>query len=459
MIYGQLQDPYREFMIFKELETPSLKGKEVSESNYVHDTSSFLIDKKVKCNTLLNTGIKEKDTWNSVFFLDLQKVPSYISAQTAQLVLFIGRAVSTFRSSSHSQPYHNEKIETNLKDILSPLLHTDHFNVTKFEQVIIQANETIVNILWLLIVNEANLVDHLHTMRQVYLLGSGIFSTEFISSFNCFFFTPFRKNMARDIQEIFRKTLVTVLPDDTESFQRLYLQLETTSEVADDNHLRKGWESHLYLNYSINWPLNLLFSPSIIERYNKIFKFVLAVRRVQLALHQTWRKQQRFYKSLTTYQSSIWMEMCHIRYQMTFFIDLLQIYIQDEVIEINHKNLIHTIGTSHDFDQLCRALDHYVSTLFSYCFLHVNSIHHSFYDIFDAILGFCAYIERVPNCPSKIILSNRSEFTRFQEVFHQNVSLLFQKFSNVQGNLSNPHLTQFLLRLDFNHYYGRLSDS
>ena len=53
-----------------------------------------------------------------------------------------------------------------------------------------------------------------------------------------------------------------------------------------------GWEC-LSLQYSVSWPLHLIISPSVIEKYNDILKFLLTVRRTQCKLHDTWAAQKK----------------------------------------------------------------------------------------------------------------------------------------------------------------------
>lgn len=52
-----------------------------------------------------------------------------------------------------------------------------------------------------------------------------------------------------------------------------------------------GW-STLILNYSTKWPLHLLFTPAVMDRYNTIFRFLLKVKRTQYDLHHIWLGQR-----------------------------------------------------------------------------------------------------------------------------------------------------------------------
>lgn len=59
--------------------------------------------------------------------------------------------------------------------------------------------------------------------------------------------------------------------DCEESFEFAYLQL-------------------IQLQYKINWPLHLLFSPKVLECYNFLFRFLLLIKRMQYELHMVWNR-------------------------------------------------------------------------------------------------------------------------------------------------------------------------
>jgi hypothetical protein len=46
---------------------------------------------------------------------------------------------------------------------------------------------------------------------------------------------------------------------------------------------RDPW-SGLSLRYTCQWPLHLIFSPDMLEKYNTIYRFLLPVKRIQIEL-------------------------------------------------------------------------------------------------------------------------------------------------------------------------------
>ena len=58
------------------------------------------------------------------------------------------------------------------------------------------------------------------------------------------------------------------------------------------NRPTDGWQC-FSLQYSVAWPLHLIITPSVIDKYNDILKFLLTVRRTQCKLHETWANQKK----------------------------------------------------------------------------------------------------------------------------------------------------------------------
>lgn len=109
-----------------------------------------------------------------------------------------------------------------------------------------------------------------------------------------------------------------------------------------------GWAA-LGLTYKVQWPLHILFTPAVLEkwvlvivrsarlgrerqliparfcRYNVVFRYLLSVRRVQSQLQHCWALQmQRKHLKSTQTDAVKW----RLRNHMAFLIDNLQYYLQ-----------------------------------------------------------------------------------------------------------------------------------
>lgn len=44
----------------------------------------------------------------------------------------------------------------------------------------------------------------------------------------------------------------------------------------------------LQINFEIQWPLHIVFHPKVMELYNKLFCYLLRLRKTQIDLHKLW---------------------------------------------------------------------------------------------------------------------------------------------------------------------------
>lgn len=101
--------------------------------------------------------------------------------------------------------------------------------------------------------------------------------------------------------------------------------------VESDGCTEFGPQQLLHLQYRINWPLHLLFSPRVLERYNTLFRFLLLIKRMQYGLQVLWCDQRALFK--VTPRSEHDMRILHLCNELMFFLKNLQYYIQVDVLE------------------------------------------------------------------------------------------------------------------------------
>nr|KAG5690685.1 hypothetical protein BaRGS_013471 [Batillaria attramentaria] len=147
-------------------------------------------------------------------------------------------------------------------------------------------------------------------------------------------------------------------------------------------------------------------------RYNRVFRFLLAVRRTQQDLQSTWQLQMLSKaKVKDTGQSAGTAAVWQLRHHMSFLVDNLQYYLQVDVIESQYGLLLDQINSTRDFEAVKLAHEQFLAALLAQSFVHMKSN------------------------------------------FQRQSSILFRILSSVSSHNASPHLTQLLLRLDFNKYY------
>ncbi|XP_031375232.1 gamma-tubulin complex component 4-like [Punica granatum] len=60
------------------------------------------------------------------------------------------------------------------------------------------------------------------------------------------------------------------------------MSTNTSSEVSLD-----GWDG-ISLDYSIDWPLGLFFTQEVLSKYQKVFQYLLLLKRIEMELDKSW---------------------------------------------------------------------------------------------------------------------------------------------------------------------------
>jgi len=116
------------------------------------------------------------------------------------------------------------------------------------------------------------------------------------------------------------------ITDDLDKFTLRIIDLpdEDDEKISESNFIQ-----HLRIDYKIDWPLHLLFSPTVLDRYNTIFRFLLVIKKIQNNLHAVWADQIISHRE----QSKIHNRVVQLRNSLMFFVDNLQYYIQSDVLD------------------------------------------------------------------------------------------------------------------------------
>ncbi|KAJ4453157.1 putative Gamma-tubulin complex component 4 [Paratrimastix pyriformis] len=147
--------------------------------------------------------------------------------------------------------------------------------------------------------------------------------------------------------------------------------------------------SRLGLRYQARWPLQLIFTPEVIAKYNVLFRFLLLLKRVQLELQRQWAAQSQWAQNRRL--MPVWV----LRSRMAFFTDTLQYFIQLDVLDLQFHRLCDAIrgsdghGGSRDFEQIRAAHEAYLGALLSQCFLSTPMVGGIVRHILELCLQFC----------------------------------------------------------------------
>ncbi|EQB77534.1 gamma-tubulin complex component 4 [Camelus ferus] len=356
------------------------------------------------------------------FSLRVEILPSYIPVRVAEKILFVGESVQMFENQNVNLT-RKGSILKNQEDTFAAELHRlkqqPLFSLVDFEQVVDRIRSTVAEHLWKLMVEESDLLGQLKIIKDFYLLGRGELFQAFIDTAQHMLKTPPTAVTEHDVNVAFQQSAHKVLLDDDNLLPLLHLTIEYHGKehkalvLDEQSHLlsltdatqaregpsretspreapASGWAA-LGLSYKVQWPLHILFTPAVLEKYNVVFKYLLSVRRVQAELQHCWalQMQRKHLKSNQT-DAIKW----RLRNHMAFLVDNLQYYLQVDVLESQFSQLLHQINSTRDFESIRLAHDHFLSNLLAQSFILLKPVFHCLNEILDLCHSFCSLVSQ-----------------------------------------------------------------
>uniref|UniRef100_A0A674PKI7 Gamma-tubulin complex component n=1 Tax=Takifugu rubripes TaxID=31033 RepID=A0A674PKI7_TAKRU len=408
MLHGLLLDQNEEFFV---KQGPSAGGAAANQEEEEEDLGLGGLSGK-QLRELQDLRLIEEENMLAPslqqFSLRTEMLPSYIPIRVAEKILFVGESVQMFENHTHG-PSRAGSILKHQEDTFATELHKlkqqPLFSLVDFENLIDRIRSTVAEHLWTLMVEESDLLEQLKVLPLTILfIGKSRVATG-----------------PRD---------GATPPQDT-----------SPREVPPT-----GWAA-LGLTYKVQWPLHILFTPAVLEKYNVVFRYLLSVRRVQSQLQHCWALQmQRKHLKSTQMDAVKW----RLRNHMAFLIDNLQYYLQVDVLESQFSQLLQQINSTRDFESIRLAHDHFLSNLLAQSFILLKPVFHCLNEILELCQSFCSMVSQ-----SMAPLDERgtAQLDLLVKGFRRQSSLLFKILSSVRNHQINSDLAQLLLRLDYNKYY------
>ncbi|RXM94212.1 Gamma-tubulin complex component 4 [Acipenser ruthenus] len=351
------------------------------------------------------------------FSLRAEMLPSYIPARVAEKILFVGESVQMFENQNQN-PSRSGSILKHQEDLFAAELHRlkqqPLFSLVDFENLIDGIRSTVAEHLWTLMVEEAGLLGQLKIVKDFYLLGRGELFQVFIDQAQHMLKTPPTAVTEHDVNVAFQQSAHKVLLDDDNLLPLLHLTIDyqgkEPKEAAGsregvtpprDPSPREappsGWAA-LGLAYKVQWPLHILFTPAVLEKYNVMFRYLLSV----------------------------------------------------DVLESQFSQLLQQINSTRDFESIRLAHDHFLSNLLAQSFILLKPVFHCLNEILELCHSFCSLVSQNLGPLDE---RGTAQLDILVKGFSRQSSLLFKILSSVRNHQINSDLAQLLLRLDYNKYY------
>lgn len=228
-----------------------------------------------------------------------------------------------------------------------------------------------------------------------------------------------------------------------------------TADVAEGAGQLWGvdaWFSCTELSYRVPWPLPLVITRRCVEQYNRLFRLLLAFRHVHLELQRL---------DLPRGDLLAWA----LRSELSYFVSQVLLYFQQDVIEASHSRLLQAVQASKEFDELLTAHEGFLAIVTAHCFLKAPELHSALMAALRIGALFCSWANRDassgtphlgPQQAAATVDASLStlELHRLQAEFTSTVRSVLRMMISMHQHGMHTHLSQLLLRLDYNGYFS-----
>lgn len=307
---------------------------------------------------------------------------------------------------------------------------------------------------------ELHLEAHFEALRHFLLMEDG----EFAQSLSDLLFeklgagqTPGELLNPLVLNSVLSKALQYSLHGDTPHAANLSFALKSLPEAFAPN--APDVLSCLELRYKVDWPLNIVITESCLSRYSGIFSFLL-----QLKLMMWTLKDVCFHLKRTALVSHVassvqFRQLQLFKHEMQHFVKVIQGYIANQILHVSWCEFRARLAVVGDLEEIQRAHAEYLHKavfrgLLTEKAAPVMNIIHS---IFSLILKFRSQLISQPWGPASGPRgAEHPNFALMQQsysTFKYYSHFLFKVVTKLVNRGYQPHLEDFLLRINFNNYY------
>ncbi|XP_028664767.2 gamma-tubulin complex component 6 isoform X2 [Erpetoichthys calabaricus] len=213
----------------------------------------------------------------------------------------------------------------------------------------------------------------------------------------------------------------------------------------------------LELQYKVDWPLNVVITESCMNKYNRIFSFLLQLKHMVWTLHDVWLHLRRAALVKGAGGSAQFRQLQLYRHEMQHFVKVIQGYIASQILQVSWSEFHQRLTSVGNLEDLYRAHADYLNKavfrgLLTEKATPVMNIIHS---IFSLILKFRAQlISQAWRCQQGVAEHpNFGAMHQSYRTFKHYSHFLFKVVTKLVNRGYQPHLEDFLLRINFNSYY------
>ncbi|XP_075065008.1 gamma-tubulin complex component 6 [Mixophyes fleayi] len=217
--------------------------------------------------------------------------------------------------------------------------------------------------------------------------------------------------------------------------------------------------SCLELKYKVDWPLNIVITDTCINKYNKIFSFLLQLKHMVWTLRDIWFHLKRTALVNQASNSVQYRQLQLYRHEMQHFVKVIQGYIANQILHVTWSEFRNKLRTVSNLEEIRKMHTEYLNKALFRGLLTdkaaplMNVIH----SIFSLILKFrIQLISQAWACDKEKQMASHPNYGLMQQsydTFKYYSDFLFEVVTKLVNRGYQPHLEDFLLRINFNSYY------
>jgi len=219
-----------------------------------------------------------------------------------------------------------------------------------------------------------------------------------------------------------------------------------------------GVQEHMQLTYQVAWPISLVVTESALAQYRTLFTFLLGIKRTTSVLRDIWS----YFKvpSVRSQGDHRWLSLQRIRHEMQHFVNILQEYVINQVLDICWKEFRAKLETQQnvlDLNDLRQLHEEYLDHALRKCLLNKKAapVQKIFQSIFGLILKFRMQLHNHPT-NEPLSRSTYEALLQIQKSFQQYTQFLYQLLTKLSARNYQSHLQQLLLLINYNEYYEKM---
>ncbi|XP_036167152.1 gamma-tubulin complex component 6 isoform X6 [Myotis myotis] len=307
---------------------------------------------------------------------------------------------------------------------------------------------------------ELRLEAHFEALRHFLLMEDG----EFAQSLSDLLFeklgagqTPGELLNPLVLNAVLRKALQYSLHGDSPLAANLSFALKFLPEAFVPN--APDVLSCLELRYKVDWPLNIVITESCLSRYSGIFSFLLQLKLMMWTLKDVCFHLKRTALVSPAAGSVQFRQLQLFKHEMQHFVKVIQGYIANQILHVTWCEFRARLATVGDLEEIQRAHAEYLHKavfrgLLTEKAAPVMNIIHS---VFSLVLKFRSQLISQPwgpaGGPHGAEHPNFALMQQSYNTFKYYSHFLFKVVTKLVNRGYQPHLEDFLLRINFNSYY------